>query len=134
MKIWDDWITCLRGDGYLTLQVPEICLGGPSITIDVPDSWFWYLKAGRPAVGREQGFLHISPEGFQANKKALAAAYLGSLPNDQQGLESAETFYAWADAHYAEVKETALRVAARGSCPSLRAIRIREVIKTFYGE
>ena len=89
MKMWKNWRSTLREEGYLTLQVPQfarITLNhAPNIElVDVPDEWFWSIKDDRPAVGKERGFLHISPAGYAANKESIAQAYLDAVEDESK--------------------------------------------------
>jgi hypothetical protein len=96
MHIFTDWREALRDESRLTLQVPELSLsfGGddeddePEEMEEVPQDWFWYLREDIPAVGRQSGFLHISPIGYAANKAALAKAYIDGSHDGQRGLDS----------------------------------------------
>jgi len=73
MKISTEQITALVSQGYMSLQVPEF-------DVDFqPDDWFIEVKCVvdgyRLCFGRERGFVHLSPKGFEANKTALKEAF-----------------------------------------------------------
>jgi len=78
MKILKGSITTLMSEGYMTLQVPTIALSLDGIKAEMaeaPDDWFMFVTRERLAVGREQGFLHLSPKGYRANLDAIKAAW-----------------------------------------------------------
>jgi len=78
MRILKGSITTLMGEGYMTLQVPTIALSLDGIKaemVEAPDEWFMFVTRERLAVGREQGFLWLSPKGYRANLDALKAAW-----------------------------------------------------------
>jgi len=108
MKISKGAITSLARQGYLTLQVPdlEIRIGeeaklNPKWEIEeLPDAWFcrtkcYNAKGSRLVFGREQGFLYLTREGWEANREALKEAFQSS--SNKRGdwpefVEKAENF------------------------------------------
>lgn len=126
MYIFVDAITQLAGEGRLTLQVPEqdISFGYvmPTERTEVPDDWFETLRHGykiknpptefahpefstsmRRCFGKEQGFLHLTRKGFEANKEAIKEAWLNGgrygVPTNQPW----EDFERYAEFHFANV-------------------------------
>ncbi len=79
MKIFKGQITKLREEGYLTLQIQDLAFGGNPEIEEIPDSWVWRTNLRRLSVGGEQGFLHISPQGYLANKEKILDAYANGL-------------------------------------------------------
>lgn len=78
MKIFKGAIKINAERGYKSLQVPDVCIGKPLEEVEAPDEWFFYMKDGRVACGRESGFLHLSRQGFEANKEILKKALEGN--------------------------------------------------------
>jgi len=134
--VFADWISCLRDEARLTLQVPEYALGGAPQTIDVPSEWLWELKVDgdhRLAVGREQGFLHISPAGYAANREAIIEAWVkGCAKIDRGYVAEASTFDAFAADFFAEVKGRSLWRASRGSCTPNKAKALTAALATYF--
>ena len=137
VTVFDGWLGHLRSEGRMTLQVPEFVLGGNPQTVDVPADWVWYLKVDRKgeriAVGRELGFLGISPAGYAANRDEIIAAWQAGCARIDRGFDAKpETFDDFAVQHFAAVKATSLWVAGRESCPMHRADALRSAVSRFY--
>lgn len=90
MKVTHDWCECLRDEAKLSLQVPTISISfnpqgapfahGVENTVDIDPSWVCEVKVdGKPAVGREEGFLRISRIGYEANKDRILDAYVKAV-------------------------------------------------------
>jgi len=101
MKILPGSITCLAGEGRLTIQVPTISIGTDDRALeDAPDDWFVLTGYGtKPAIGRERSsaFVYLSRKGYEANKSALRAAFNQSTSRRgtwQQFEAAAEAFFA----------------------------------------
>ena len=78
IQVWKDWIQNVARKPYKGhLQVPTVCLGsGPyPDVIDVPAEWFMLTTSGRASVGKESGFMMVSPKGWAANKDAIEKAF-----------------------------------------------------------
>lgn len=62
---------------YVSLQMGEIEIYGglsrSSEFTDLPSEWFCRLKNDRPAIGRENGILHLTKSGYAANREAIFA-------------------------------------------------------------
>lgn len=80
MKILKDSITTLAAEGRMTLQVPDsyICFKGSTPKWEeVPDEWFCRLCDRTPAVGRQDGILFLTQQGWNANKAKIKLAFEG---------------------------------------------------------
>jgi hypothetical protein len=68
-------ITCLAEEGRLTLQVPEISLGG-YVAQDHPDEYFIPVRYPDDiAVGKEEGFTYLSRIGYNHYRADLQKAF-----------------------------------------------------------
>jgi hypothetical protein len=143
VTVFDGWLGHLRSEGRMTLQVPELALPRPFTTplmargnpqtVDVPEGWVWRLKVDRKgeriAVGRELGFLGISPAGYASNRDEIVAAWQAGCARIDRGFDAKpETFDRFAERHFAAVKATSLWVAGRKSCPTYRADALRSAV------
>lgn len=54
---------------------PNFGVGDVDELVEVADSWFMWEKGGALVCGKEQGFLFLSPAGFQALKPLLKEAF-----------------------------------------------------------
>lgn len=77
MEIFKDTITQLVRRGYPTSQVPSIAIDSPNLPVEiVPDSWLYLMSFTYGiVVGKQTGFLHLSPEGFVANFDQIEKAW-----------------------------------------------------------
>lgn len=94
--------------GRPTLQIPTLFIGEPSEgRVEYPASHFTILHDGRrTALGREQGYLFLSREGWEAHRDTLLAAW----PRDPALLvDYAEKFYARVEEADAAERERRLR-------------------------
>lgn len=68
--------------GKMTLQIPERILGAgandPSNYEELPDIWFCELRNSVPVTGREEGYLHLTREGWRANEEEILQAFAAS--------------------------------------------------------
>lgn len=79
----------LQRRGYITLQVPDLSINfnaqATVVTQETPSQqeihpeWFWQIKDGRLAIGKEQGFLHWSEKGYRANKEEIRKNFEAAL-------------------------------------------------------
>jgi len=99
MKILKDSITCLAGEGRLTLQVPMFDLGGKPKYEEVPDEWFIYLNHDRIPTTPRYGYLYLTKIGFEENKEKLKDAFL-KAPHKRGTWEEFETA---ADNHFNKI-------------------------------
>jgi hypothetical protein len=137
MQVFKDWAACLRDEGRLTLQVPVFWLGATPSLVDVPDDWFYYLKCDgahmRLAVGRESGFLYISPAGYEANKDAIIGAWLKTCKQRGHKADPA-IFEAHARASFKSIEDRSLRLASRASCTSKKTAAIQASVRKHFGK
>ncbi len=102
MKLPEDSIITLAQEGRMTLQVPTCWYGEPAPKlVDYPDDWFIHITGGRPALGREKGFLHLTRAGWEANKEDIRKAYEGS--GDPEG--SWQEFEKFVEVEFVERKK-----------------------------
>jgi hypothetical protein len=141
MKVSKTWIEDLRIESRVTLQVPEFSIGDDLELVEVPDEWFWRLKLDRGdriAVGKEKAFLYVSPLGYEANKSALADAYLEGL--NRRGwrqdayISSAAEFHEWAEGWFQDVKEATLWRARRESTSVKKARMLMEAVELWFDD
>jgi len=125
MQIFVGSITQLSGEGRLTLQVPECCTTNltPLPTMEVPDDWFESLKQSykiknpptefntpsesfsmRRCFGKEQGYLHLTRKGFEANKEAIKQAWLNGGRYGHATNRPWEDFERYAEFHFTNVE------------------------------
>jgi len=84
MKIYENALLQLAGEGRLTLQIPSMIIGNVSKdeeTIDLPEEFFMRVKSypDRAVFGKEQGYLCFSPIGFEIYKEKLGTAYAAKV-------------------------------------------------------
>lgn len=105
MKVIKSAISMLSSEGRITLQVPNRALrlpGQPEAEYEeVPDEWLITLKDGRPAAGKESGFLFLTRKGWDANKVKIKEVF--SKAKFQRG--TWEEFEAHAEEHFTKVKK-----------------------------
>lgn len=109
MRLPDGAITSLAERGKCSLQVPDLYFHEESL-VEYPDEWFVQLKYDgglRPVVGREQGCLHLSRIGYEANKDAIKNAFLRSGPVDWSDFER------HAEMHFRTLRTTTEKLVAR---------------------
>ena len=118
MRLPEGAITYLASEGRITLQVPPFVIGEISRMIDYPDEWFHYVKmirenCYRPVFGREQGYLHLTRAGWEANREALREAFESSPSTKtwQDFERYVETyFYNMGQAIQAEIQKAQQRI------------------------
>jgi hypothetical protein len=52
--------------------------------IDAPDDWFVRLRDNVPVTGKQDGFLHLSKKGWDANKDDIKAAFEATNPKERR--------------------------------------------------
>lgn len=134
MRVPKSILTSLASGGYVTLQIPQVCVdfpaafGGPPSPppemIDIPDDWIivadvarvsrrmkklgFIDPAFRPSVGKQQGFWYYSKKGWLAMKDELKKAFesSGAQRTKRDGsILTWKDFEAYADAFYKDMKD-----------------------------
>jgi len=112
MQILKDSITCLAGQGRITLQIPQYSIWlGPEArqpeTEEVPDEWIMTLRssASYPAVGKESGYSFLTRAGWLANKDKIKEAF--ELSNSMRG--SWEDFEKYVERHFQSTREKTIK-------------------------
>ena len=147
MKINPEILTALRDEGYATLQAPEYSIGRDSngdvgvisdinsdepTSIEVPDDWFMRIKSERLAVGKEKGFLFISPKGYEANKADLLEAFeMGVATTGRNDDMSRDDFDRYAQDFFAKVKAKTEKFIAKGNTHKKIAEATEKLAKLF---
>lgn len=101
MRLSKDAILSSAKQGYLSLQVPDIYIGFDTDLADFPDDWFCYLKeafSGRPAIGKEEGFLYLSRKGYEVNREAMKESFSLERGHDWVAFE------AYVAEHFAKIE------------------------------
>jgi len=140
MKVFTDWAECLRDEGRLTLQIPQFAISDGDTNgaeyVEAPDEWFFLLKGAgtgsRVAVGKEQGFLYITPAGYAANKARILDAWVAGATKQPRGYgTNAAAFDHHARRFYAEVERRTEHAATLASTSANRALALRAAATYF---
>ena len=69
LKGWENNITTFK-----SLQVPTQTKHTTHKMLDLPDEWFMEISAkDEPVIGRDMGFLYLTPAGWRANRGRFKA-------------------------------------------------------------
>jgi len=113
MKILKEAITCLAREGRPTLQIPQHDIWfskepppDAERFEEIPDEWVISLRNGIPVVGKQEGYLFLTREGWNANKDNIEKAF-NSAGINKRG--SWEDFQVHAETHFNLITEATLK-------------------------
>lgn len=111
MKLNPESLLHLVQAGYFSTRVPELHVtagmelrsnGELETAVEMPDEWFCRVKiasgGARLTFGKEKGYLHLSEEGWNANRDRMREAF-----NPCRG--TWEEFEAYVEKYQADVRE-----------------------------
>lgn len=142
MLILKDGIFHLTGEGRISLQIPDVSIGSPTLpTEEIPDEEVFGMKfrgnMQSIALGREYGFPYISPKGWEKHRERLFVSLLDGIKETGRNMELSEeeakaALEKEANEVFSAIKKWAERTLKRENLPKAKLEELKHKL-VFYG-